>query len=471
MCAGDPAAPRAFLTAATDAAAAAGLELRRRAAEQLLRSGDLEGGLALTDEVLRAVGLRRPRSRRGTLAATVARRAQLAARGLGFVERAADRIDPRALARVDVLASAASGLTFVDPLVGTYFQTRQLIEALRAGDLRRAAYALALEVGFRATAGEPGRVRAQRIAATARALAERTGDPGLMGLTVATTALIYFQCGNFPGALPLLVEAERMLRENPTPYRWQRDLVQIYLASTLAYLGRLRALSQSVPLLLRDALDHGDRNLADALRAWRSNTTWLVLDDPAEARRQLAAARHDRAGGFHLHDYYVLHSEIQIDLYEGDGERAWQRLEGAWAALGASMLLRVQIVRIEANFLRGRAALATCATADPDRLALVDAHAAALDREHLPWSDALAAILRSRAASRRGPGTGATPQLERAAAAADAAGLHAFAAAVRWRGGERRGGRRGDAIRRAAHAWFEAENVQRPERFVAMLAP
>ncbi len=471
-CAGDQAgAAAAFRAAAEGAPPAASLELRRRAAEHLLRSGDLEGGLALTDEVLGEVGLRRPRSHRTAIAATVARRARLAIRGLGFRPAPPEELDPRELARVDVCGSAAAGLSFVDPIVGAYFQTRQLVFALGAGDLRRAAYALALEVGFRSTVGRPGRAKAERVAARARALAEQTGDPGTVGWTIGATSLVRFLGGDFPGSLPMILEAERLMADNPTPYRWQLDLVHIYRAAALYYLGRLRELTQVVPLQVREALDLGDRYLADALRGWRSNVAWLVLDDVAEARRQLAEARLERPGGFHLHGYYGQYSAVHCDLYQGDGAAAWQRLEAAWPKVERSTLGRIQIVRVERAYLRGRGALAASARVDEAKLAVVADDAAALDREKLPWSDALAALLRAGAAGRRGDDAGCVAQLERAAASAGASGMAAIAAAARWRLGERLGGTRGGALLRDAAAFFAAENVKRPERFVAMIAP
>ncbi len=71
-------------------------ELRRRAAEQLLRIGHLERGLAELGTVLADVGLRL-RSRWGALAYTACRRAWLYVRGLDFAPRAAKDCDPQVL--------------------------------------------------------------------------------------------------------------------------------------------------------------------------------------------------------------------------------------------------------------------------------------------------------------------------------------------------------------------------------------
>ena len=81
-----PDAARAYLDAAR-ARPDDALELKRRAAEQLLLSGHIDDGKALLGEVLRAVGLSLPRSPRAALVSLVWERARLKLRGLGFRER------------------------------------------------------------------------------------------------------------------------------------------------------------------------------------------------------------------------------------------------------------------------------------------------------------------------------------------------------------------------------------------------
>src|SRR5207245_2040816 len=61
------------------------LELRRRAAEELLRSGHLEQGLRALNEVLKASGLELARTPARALASALFHRAELSLRGLDFV--------------------------------------------------------------------------------------------------------------------------------------------------------------------------------------------------------------------------------------------------------------------------------------------------------------------------------------------------------------------------------------------------
>ncbi len=452
-------AAAAFLAAADGADPDRAIELRRRAVEHLLRSGDLEAGLALSEQLLAEVGLSMPRTRRAALTQLLTRRAWLAVRGLGVKPR--ERVDPALLRRIDVCHSMAAGLSFVDPLIGASFQARHLSLALSSGDVGRAALAVALEIGFRGTAGAKARADAVAVAERARRLAEQAGDRALGGWSAAGRGLTAFLCGDFEAALDDITAAQRRLGEDPARFRWQLDLTQIYRIATLLYLGRLRELTRVVPALLRDALDHGEVHLANGLRAQRTNIVWLILDDPDEAERQLRAVTPPGSltTRFHLHHWFVLSAEVHQALYRGDAATAWRALDARWPELEASMLLRMQMTRIESRYLRARVALAVD---QPEPAAKA---AKQLEKEGVPWGAALAATIRAALA---GEPADAIAQLERAVAGFDATGMRAHAAAARWRLGARRGD---DAMIAGARAWLDAEGVVAPDKLLALLVP
>src|SRR5581483_7718904 len=116
----------------------------------------------------------------------------------------------------------------------------------------------------------------------------------------------------------------------------------------LYYLGETAELSARVPRLLREAEERGDRYAATSLRIGFSTLYWLAADDAEGARRELREAMSAWSQeGFQVQHYYATHSEVQIDLYRGDGAAAERRLDEHARAIERSMLLRVQATRLE----------------------------------------------------------------------------------------------------------------------------
>src|SRR5205823_1035307 len=97
------AAAEAYVAAAEGAPIADALELRRRAASQLLRTGHVDRGLALLDDVLRELGMTMPATPRRALASLLWHRARLRVRGLDFARRDARELSPYDLVSLDVL--------------------------------------------------------------------------------------------------------------------------------------------------------------------------------------------------------------------------------------------------------------------------------------------------------------------------------------------------------------------------------
>ena len=164
-------AAEVYLGAASGAPPTLGLELKRRAAEQLLRSGYLDEGYRVVRAVLDAMGMKLAKSPTRALLMLIFRRVQIRLRGLRFTPREESQIPQETLTRVDACWSVATALGAVDTIRGADFQGRHLLLALAAGDRYRISRALAVEAVYAAVEGAHHRDRYDRLIAQADRLA------------------------------------------------------------------------------------------------------------------------------------------------------------------------------------------------------------------------------------------------------------------------------------------------------------
>jgi len=194
--------------------------------------------------------------------------------------------------------------------------------------------------------------------------------------------------------------------------------------------------------------------------------------DRAQREIDLALATWSHQG-FHRQHYNALISQANIALYRRDPVSAWELVEDQWSPLGRSLLLRIQVLRTESNFLRARCALAAAAHGlEPKRLLrIAERHAARMEREHMKWIDPFADLVRAGVSSLRGDQEGARSQLREAADRFEAVDLSLYAAAARRRRGEISAGEDGIRIVEAADALMKEQLIREPDRLTEVLAP
>jgi len=230
-----------------------------------------------------------------------------------------------------------------------------------------------------------------------------------------------------------------------------------------------------VPVLLAAALEQGNFFIATDLRT-RMNVIWLAADDPDRARAEvIEALKVWPKEGFHLQHYSSMHALAQIELYTGDAEVAWKHVKGQWEALNKSMLLRLQILRVEALHLQARTALATAPTSSAKKKARLYRIAANIARriaqEKMSWSDPFAALIRAAIANARSQGAQASALLSEATEGFELAGMALYAAASRRRLGQTVGGERGADLIADADKWMTNQKIKNPTLMTRMLAP
>ena len=165
----------------------------------------------------------------------------------------------------------------------------------------------------------------------------------------------------------------------------------------------------------------------------------------------------------------------EIDLYAGDFEGAYERVKGLERALHRNFFLFVHYVRALTAFVQGRAAAASVAGLPPvrrrARLAEARRYARKLERERMPWSTALAAIVRAAVAHQTGDRTGTIAALRSAMDVAGEANIALHAAAARHELGLLIGGDEGAVLVREAEEAMKTRGVVAPSRYAAMLVP
>jgi serine/threonine protein kinase len=478
-------AAEVFKRAAEGAAKAEALDLRRRAADQLLRSGHLDEGVSALERVLADVGIGLPRTPLGATVYYVFFRLLLLLRGLSYRARDTTELSSEALVRADACWSAAHGLMPSESLRAAAIQARSVMVALKLGDPYRIALVISAWCWSVATSGGRAQQQIERLMLRAGEAAKKSGEFHAHAWVVASRGVADYLQGRWRPGLEGLDRARDMLAQCVGTV-WEIDSTFWFAINCLAQLGDLRDLAQRSSSYLREAGDRGDLYATVNLRIGFANLRWLIADDPDEARKQLDDAMGQWSKrGFHLVHFYELLARTNLDLYLSEPRRALDRVNERWGAMQRSLLpWKIQSVRIYSWNFRGRASLACAAQGGPDREALlrsVLADARRIERERIQSATPLAKLMRAGVARVRAAAAPehrrareiatATALVRKAAAEFDAVDMVLHATVCRRAMGEMIGGEEGQRLVKAADAWFSEQTVKRPAGFMAMVAP
>jgi eukaryotic-like serine/threonine-protein kinase len=463
-------AGRVYLDAATRASGLQKVDLQRAAAEQLHASGLMDEGTRVLHDVLAATGTRAPRSGFRALLWLLAYRLWLRLAGVRFRERG---VRPEVRMRLDALYAVALGFSLVDHIVATAMKTRVLVAALRAGDRLHAARASALVASDLSGNGGPVTPTARALLALAQDLAKREPDPSARTTVLIARGIACLQRGEFKEAKAALDPIQAAM----TNRRIGQQSALLFTLSSMHLLGELKELSERHTRVLAEADERGNRFVSVAVRTSTAAAVWLAADDPARARRELSEAMAQWAQAkFSNQAWRATMYGAEIDLYVGDFEGAYQRVEGLERALNRNFFLFVHYVRALTAFIRGRAAAASAAASMSPalrraRLAEARRCARKLERESMPWSTALASIVRAALAHSAGDRAGTLAALRTAMDGAGEANMALHAAAARHELGLLIGGEEGGALVCEAEETMKTRGVVVPSRYAAMLVP
>jgi len=467
-------AAAAYLDAAEQVGPNDSLALRRNAAYQYLISGHVDEGLSAFNVILERVGMPVPGTPGRALARLLLSRILLRLRGLNFREREPSEVDPRVLERIDVARSVAVGISVVDVIRGSDYQTRSLLLALRAGEPSRVALSLGWEAVHSACAGVPAARRTARLIASAEAIARRLDHPHAIGMAALSDGAAGYLEARYPAGLAAVDRAAEVFRARCTGVVWELDTAQIFGLWNLIELGHYAALRDRFLRADTEAASRGDRYAQTTLGSCVGVHARLAADEADEARARGAEAI---AGwtqrGFHVQHLQHFYGSVDLDLYRGDPASAWRRVCETLPRLRSSMLTRVQSVRIDVANHAARAALAAAA-ASPDPAPLlreVERDAARVGREATPRSAPLGHLIRAGACHVRGDLDGAARHLRPAVAGFESAAMSLYAACARRRLASLIGGAEARSLLAASDAWMAAQAIKNPGRMADLFAP
>jgi hypothetical protein len=242
----------------------------------------------------------------------------------------------------------------------------------------------------------------------------------------------------------------------------------------MTYAGEAKEAARRHPDLLQKAREHNDLfailNFGTTVAAFAN----LSEDQPEELREHLQEdkARLSERGFFVQHHNWLLASAF-LEMYEGNGQAAWDVIGDHWPGYRASFLSRVQQIRIDFWQTRARAALAAAEKSrQPSRLlAAAQRDARRLRRENAPWASALAQLIQAGVDARRGERGRAIERLPKASAALLGVDMKLFAAAANVRLGRLLADEAGKQLGAMAKAEMTRLGVRDPERMTRALAP
>ncbi len=457
------AAADALLVAARSCTPDTALDLKRRAAEQLLHAGHTDRGREVLSAVLAELGLRLPRSTAEAFARFAAGAARLELTSLAPARGRAPEAPDRARQRVDALRVAVNGLAWSTPVDAAPLQTQHLLEAVALGDDERLLEALVAETIYAANATWTRRHRRARAALAE--LGRRLDTPRTRILTLYAEAASATVEGRWRDVLGHLGAAQEAIARHPVMEPHLIAMLVYARFNAYYWTGRVGKTAREIPAVVLELRERGN------LFGWM----WMSLihawvhcahDRPDRARDTLARALEPwpKLGELTTMRWWYGLNESTFAAYAGDAAAATRAVEHIELGPLARQLIGSD-GRTQYLWARARDA---ALHGDDRRL---DEIAAALDREVITFAGPLALGLRAVAASLRADRGEAIRLLAAAEPAFERVDMGMMVAAARRLRGTLLGGETGAELVARSDAWMREQGVVAPARFCRMYLP
>ncbi|HKU39754.1 MAG TPA: hypothetical protein VJR89_16450, partial [Polyangiales bacterium] len=288
---GGPAA-EAYLEAA--AAAHGGWDastLRRKAAQQFLRSGRVEEGTRLLEQLLSEVGVSGFHSNARVLTRLLWNKSVLRFSTFAMPPANDRTITPQQSQQLETLAAAFREVSAIDMVRGSFLHTQFLRSAIKAAEPSRVLEGVAWEALHLAHShGIKAQARVERLLRRSDELATQLGTHQAQATVNLARAACYVGLARFREAYPLARDAERTLREHCPGTYWERSLVMSIRYACVELIGSLRELADEAYVRAREANERDD----GFSRAWlgvHAHMAQLMQGDSEGALRALQEER------------------------------------------------------------------------------------------------------------------------------------------------------------------------------------
>ena len=229
-----------------------------------------------------------------------------------------------------------------------------------------------MEASYVSFAGRRSERRVSELVRIAEEIAQRLDNPHIWGGVFAAQGVAAYMSGQWKPAVELLDRARDIFRTRCTGVTFELDTMILFSLWCLQFRGELAELGRRWPVVLKEALERGDRHMVTNLSTFVMSTLRLAADDPelAEATLRQALGQWTQQG-FHIQHNEWFGAEVQIRMYRGDYKDAWNFLTTRYVpSLARSHLTRIQRLRIFFYDRRARCALAAAMGAADSRPAL-----------------------------------------------------------------------------------------------------
>jgi hypothetical protein len=460
---------------AAETTGAESIDLRRKAAEQLVTCGHMSEGEALLRGVFKEVGLAIPSTPGRAIASLAFTQLRIRFMRFDFEPRASSDVSALARLRLDCQFSAVKSLSGNAPVVSAAVADRWLLDAARAGDRDHIARALAALIFHHSIASPQDEPRIAEIAAAAEQCMDEKTHPAVRGYVWVNMAIAEAFRGRWSAARRGLARALEFLRGECRGVNIEIDGAVVLDLVCAFQRGDFADIARTTPAAIEEALRR-DRILAGGdLSGCFGLPAHLAHDDVEGARKQLERARSRWEPGSEMlmADCLLWLGEGQHALYRGDAAVAFEQLERRERAFRRSAVASAGFLRVFVHAVRGGVALASLRASPGGRELRQTARrcAQALQRERMPHASPHAQTIDAGLALAEGRDDDAIPLLRASVQGFDRCEMKAYAAAARRRLGQLVGGDEGTAFVAEGDAILRQEGVKNLEAMTEMLVP